>query len=175
MAQTRDLARDKLSKVLDGELVLCVERELFNRALEIAEEKKVPLYWESPDFRMVYKEKLRSILFNLSNPKNPGLISSVRSGDTTPERLMHMTPQEMDPSLWKPYYDRIAAKELMKSGDEVPEGILQVRLGLGSAALSWLGPSSHTRRMPCYSPLAPLATVLLDCTPMYTRDSAAPR
>ena len=126
MAQTRDLARDKLSKVLlDGELVLRVERELFNRALEIAEEKKVPLYWESPDFRMVYKEKLRSILFNLSNPKNPGLISSVRSGDTTPERLMHMTPQEMDPSLWKPYYDRIAAKELLKSKEEVPEGILQ--------------------------------------------------
>jgi len=124
--ELRDLARDKLSKaLLEADLATSVERELFNRALEIAEDKKVPLYWESPDFRMVYKEKLRSILFNLTNPKNPGLVESVRRGDTTPERLVRMTPQELDPALWKPYYDKIAAKELLNSKEEVPEGILQ--------------------------------------------------
>jgi transcription elongation factor S-II len=121
----RNLARDRLGRILPSDVADEVERHLYNKMLEDATAKEIPLYWESPDFTALYKNKLRSLLFNLSNPKNPGLVASVRVGDTTPERLLQMTPQEMDPGLWKPYYDRIAAKELLRSNDVVPEGILQ--------------------------------------------------
>lgn len=125
---TRAMASAKFRDALGSRndvLAVKLERALYNHAVLAAYAKNVPRFWECLEFRMLYKEKLRSLLFNLTNPKNPGLLASVLDGTTTPARLLEMTPQEMDPELWRPYYDKIAAKELIKSGEVVPEGILQ--------------------------------------------------
>jgi len=129
---TRSMARAKFRDALRGQpqgnadvLAIKLERALYNRIVLAAEAKNVPRFWECLEFRMLYKEKLRSLLFNLTNPKNPGLRASILDGTTSSARLLEMTPQEMDPELWKPYYDRIRAKEAMRSGEVIPEGILQ--------------------------------------------------
>nr|XP_043628665.1 uncharacterized protein LOC122600074 [Erigeron canadensis] len=42
-----------------------------------------------------YKEKGRSLMFNLKDPSNPELREKVLSGDISPERLCSMTPEEL--------------------------------------------------------------------------------
>jgi len=126
MVDVRTRMKDELSEVVQvQELVIDIERCLFNWVIARADAKEIPKYWQCKEFRMLYKEKMRSILFNLKNPKNPRLLQSVLEGLTTPERLLEMTPQELDPGLWQPYYDKIEAKDLLRSGNLVPEGILQ--------------------------------------------------
>jgi DNA-directed RNA polymerase subunit M/transcription elongation factor TFIIS len=126
MVDVRLRMKNELSEVIPvPELVVAVEQALFNWVIDRADAKEIPKYWQCKEFRMLYKEKMRSILFNLKNPKNPWLLQSVIENQTTPERLLGMTPQELDPGLWKPYYDKIEAKDLLRSGNLIPEGILQ--------------------------------------------------
>ena len=127
MMDVRTLMKTELSEVIQQvpDLVVATEQALFNWTIDKADAKEIPKYWQCKEFRMLYKEKMRSILFNLKNPKNPRLLQSLLEGITKPERLLEMTPQELDPGLWKPYYDKIEAKDLLRSGNTVPEGILQ--------------------------------------------------
>jgi DNA-directed RNA polymerase subunit M/transcription elongation factor TFIIS len=126
MVDIRMRMKDELSEAVSvSDLVGDIERSLFNWVISTADAKEIPKYWQCKEFRMLYKEKMRSLLFNIKNPKNPRLLQSLLEGQTTPERLLEMTPQEMDPELWKPYYDKIEARDLLRSGNLVPEGILQ--------------------------------------------------
>jgi transcription elongation factor S-II len=124
---TREMAVLKLADLgLSDELTLKLERAIYNYTILRADTKKVPKFWDSQEFRTLYKEKLRSILFNLKNPKTPHLLAELGTQTLTPKKLLEMTPQEMHPDLWKPYYDRIKYREVINGrAENVPEGILQ--------------------------------------------------
>lgn len=124
---TREMAVLKLADLgLPDDLTLKLERAIYNHTVLRANIKKIPKFWDSQDFRMLYKEKLRSILFNLKNPQTPHLLEELGKKTLAPKHLLEMTPQEMHPDLWKPYYDRIKYREVINGrADDVPEGLLQ--------------------------------------------------
>ncbi|KAG9353198.1 hypothetical protein JZ751_017774 [Albula glossodonta] len=52
-----------------------------------------------------YKNKYRSIMFNLKDPKNKGLFYRVIGGDVTPSKLVRLSPEELlsrEISEWRP-------------------------------------------------------------------------
>ncbi|XP_023652557.2 death-inducer obliterator 1 isoform X2 [Paramormyrops kingsleyae] len=63
-----------------GKLAVNIEKEMFNLFL-------------NTDNR--YKNKYRSIMFNLKDPKNKGLFYRVVGGEVTPFRLVRLSPEEL--------------------------------------------------------------------------------
>lgn len=135
--EARQLALSRLGEVVgDADITKGLEKAIYNFAIRTAEQKGVPKFWENKEFVVIYKEKLRSILFNIKNPKNPELLAKIKSKELTPKQLLAMKPEEMHPNLWEPVYQRIKMKEMIKSGADVPEGLIQCGK-CGSRRVAW--------------------------------------
>ncbi|KAI1890855.1 hypothetical protein AGOR_G00157900 [Albula goreensis] len=73
-----------------GKLAVNIEKEMFNLFLNTDNK---------------YKNKYRSIMFNLKDPKNKGLFYRVIGGDVTPSKLVRLSPEELlsrEISEWRP-------------------------------------------------------------------------
>lgn len=83
--------RELLANALrvDGEPDGCASPE------ELAEELEDCIYAEFKNTDMRYKNRVRSRVANLKDPKNPSLRNNFISGAIQPSRLAKMTPEEM--------------------------------------------------------------------------------
>ncbi|KAF5197345.1 Phd finger protein [Thalictrum thalictroides] len=72
-----------------------------------------------------YKEKGRSLLFNLKDPGNPELRERVMSGEITPERLCSMTPEDLASKERRDW--RIAQAEIFEQKVVLPDSGVDVR------------------------------------------------
>lgn len=77
---------------------------------EISIEIEEQLFKKFGGLNEQYKAKLRSLKFNLKDPKNPGLRQSVLNGEISAERLCSMSPQEMASDELKKERERINKK-----------------------------------------------------------------
>lgn len=115
----------KLAPLLGDAAARQLEVHVFNYTVRSLRDQKVPCVWDNPKFRYRYTTKAWSMIFNLSNPKNPGLLARVRAGSCL-KKLVHSSPAEMFPELWEPIYDEVARKQLRKQLtqdiDSVPDG-----------------------------------------------------
>lgn len=75
----------KIGEVPDG----CAEPE------EMAAELEEAIYMEFKNTDMKYKNRIRSRVANLKDPKNPGLRSNFMCGAVSAKQLAKMTPEEM--------------------------------------------------------------------------------
>jgi transcription elongation factor S-II len=103
MASVRDTVRAKLCRLLDADAVLAhnLEIAIFNKVVEDAQMRAIPLYWNCPAFARCYKAKAGSMLYNLRPTEaNKTLRSNVLDGTVSVEELVAMTPQELCPARW---------------------------------------------------------------------------
>jgi transcription elongation factor S-II len=95
----RDNVRRKLNPILDDEnMVLNLEKGIFNYSLQEAGFRKIVKKWENPQFVQLYTDRLRTIYLNL---KNKNLIEQLKSNEITPQGLAFMTHQEMNHEKWQ--------------------------------------------------------------------------
>jgi len=102
--------REKIIVLIDEALNVPVEKkesDIFFESKEIAAKIEQEIFYLFHGTTVPYKNKCRSIIFNLKNPKNPDLRSSVLEGAVTPKKLPTMTPQEM------------ASNELKKKSEKI--------------------------------------------------------
>lgn len=109
-----------------------LEACIYNRTIDHATRCNIPRYWNSRAFRRHYCEKVRSILFNLRNPKNPALCRKVREKIIKPERLVDMSPIELFPENWEAALEQVAKRRLrtelsIMSRGQCPDGIFQCK------------------------------------------------
>jgi transcription elongation factor S-II len=95
----RENVRRKLNPILDDEnMVLNLEKGIFNYSLQEAGFRKIVKKWENPQFVQLYTDRLRTIYLNL---KNKNLIEQLKSNEITPQGLAFMTHQEMNHEKWQ--------------------------------------------------------------------------
>jgi transcription elongation factor S-II len=114
MSFRRQRVREKLCVLFDETSARKLERKIYNFAIRSAKRDDIPRYWECPAFAYRYSTKGLSILFNLTNVKNPELIRKVRDGHITFDKLVHATPYELFPEIWEESIERVVSKQLRR-------------------------------------------------------------
>ncbi len=79
-----------------------LEKGIYNRTLEIADEKYIVKKWENEYFTQLYIDKLRTIYINL---KNPSVLEWITTKKIKPHELAFLTHQEILPDKWKQLID----------------------------------------------------------------------
>ncbi|XP_021700677.1 transcription elongation factor S-II isoform X1 [Aedes aegypti] len=79
---------------------------------ELADELEEAIYVEFKNTDMKYKNRVRSRVANLKDPKNPSLRSNFISGAITAQRLAKMTPEEMASDEMKNLRDRFVKEAI---------------------------------------------------------------
>ncbi|XP_062545743.1 transcription elongation factor S-II isoform X2 [Armigeres subalbatus] len=79
---------------------------------ELADELEEAIYVEFKNTDMKYKNRVRSRVANLKDPKNPSLRSNFISGAITAQRLAKMTPEEMASDEMKTLRDRFVKEAI---------------------------------------------------------------
>ncbi|CAJ0950469.1 unnamed protein product [Ranitomeya imitator] len=83
-------------------------------------EKELFSFYRDTDSK--YKNKYRSLMFNLKDPKNNVLYKRVLKGDITPEHLIKMTPEELasrELAAWRQRENRHTIEMIEKEQREV--------------------------------------------------------
>ena len=93
--------RRKIQKKLDEKLHNLkhsenLEKGIFNYALQEADKRKVVKKWDNRHFMQLYKDRARSIYFNL----NESIVAKIASGEIKPHIVAFMTHQELNPTKW---------------------------------------------------------------------------
>jgi len=105
--QKRGESREKIVELLVQALGEAQPEDVLD-PLQIAQEIEGALYMKYKEVSRDYKTKFRSLSFNLKNPKNPELRSSVMQGQISADHLVEMSPQEMASEELKKERQRIA-------------------------------------------------------------------
>jgi transcription elongation factor S-II len=78
-----------------------MEISIFNYSIEMATHRKTPKNWGNPYFAVIYSNKMKSVLTNLT----PINIAKLHSGELDPKRIAYYTHFELNPEKWKPLLD----------------------------------------------------------------------
>ena len=87
-----------------------MEISIFNYSIETATEKKTPKIWNNPYFVLIYSNKLKSVLSNLTELN----INKLHSGELEATRIAYYTHQELEPIKWKPLLEEKAKHDKHK-------------------------------------------------------------
>ena len=97
--------RDKLNKIIRKKKIsLNLEKGIFNYTITTAKERNIVRNWNNSKFVMIYTDKLKSIMLNLSKKssvKNTNLLERLKKGEFKPHEMAFMTHQEIFPEKWK--------------------------------------------------------------------------
>jgi transcription elongation factor S-II len=97
--QFRDNIKNVLSNILNNEhYAENLEKGIYNRTLEMADEKYIVKKWENTYFIQLYIDKLRTIYTNL---KNPVVLELITKKKIKPHQLAFLTHQEILPEKWE--------------------------------------------------------------------------
>ena len=108
----RNNIKNKLSEILKNkEFGTNLEKGIFNKTLQIADEKQIVKKWENIYFTQLYINKLRSIFINL---KNEQVIALIQNKNIKAHELAFMTHQEMMPEKWNPIIEDLKIKNKNK-------------------------------------------------------------
>jgi len=127
----RNTGRDLLTGALGGRRVdaMNLETAAYNYAIQVAIDTGVARYWENNRFRTLYARKIRSLVWNLKNPKNPMLCAKVLEKQISFDRLVRMTAIELFPENWEKELAAVAAKHLRRelAEQDVHDGVFQCK------------------------------------------------
>eukprot|EP01026_Neomeris_dumetosa_P027042 TRINITY_DN22022_c0_g1_i11.p1 TRINITY_DN22022_c0_g1~~TRINITY_DN22022_c0_g1_i11.p1 ORF type:complete len:314 (-),score=58.00 TRINITY_DN22022_c0_g1_i11:244-1185(-) len=94
LSTTGDTRRDGVAKKFLEALKLVGEEEVYN-PVAVAARIERALFAHFGSFNEQYKSKVKSLLFNLKDPKNPDLRKRVLSGEVDGGKFITMSPEEM--------------------------------------------------------------------------------
>ena len=110
----RNNVREKLEQqfsIKNKDIVANLEKGVFNFAIKEANSRKIIKKWENSRFVQLYTDRLRTICTNL---KNDELLTSLLTGEITPQQLAFMTHQEMNPEHWRKWIEQKALRDANK-------------------------------------------------------------
>lgn len=108
MDKSKHLYRDKtyteLKKLFDSDtLSKNMEIGIFNYTIKEANNSKITKDWNNIYFKLIYKQRAKTILINLKNI--PDLITKVKNKVIKVQDISFYTHQELHPNLWKALLD----------------------------------------------------------------------
>ena len=92
-----------------------IEKSIYNYSIKEATNRLVVKKWDNPYFVLIYTNKLKSILDNMT-PEN---IEKLKSGEINPCKLAFLTHQELNYEKWKVLLDEKAQKDKYKFETQV--------------------------------------------------------
>ena len=111
----RDNVREMLCKRLpDKKICTNIEKGIYNWSLEKATELSVIKRWDSFGFVQIYKDRLRTVIRNISCPS---LKQRILDREVRAHKLAFMEHQDMQPERWQVL---IAAKKLKDENRYAP-------------------------------------------------------
>ena len=102
-------------------LVVNIEKAVFNYAIKEAGNRKILKKWENPHFVQLYIDRLRSVFLNIIGPDGnvTPLLTQVKNGDITPQTVVFMTHQEMNPDHWRTLIEQKVKRDANKFNKKV--------------------------------------------------------
>jgi len=109
----RQNVRDKISLAIidDSKIVTNLEIAIYNYAIKEATSKKILKKWENPFFLQLYTDRMRTVFLNL---KKEELLKQLKNQEITPQTLVFMTHQEMNPEHWKTMIEKKIKRDANK-------------------------------------------------------------
>lgn len=104
-----DVFRANITKKLNA-YIFCkkkcknIEKSIFNFALKYAAQRNIVKKWDNKYFVMIYINKFRSLILNISNESssyNKTFLEKINSGVIKSKNVGFLTHQEMNPGMWK--------------------------------------------------------------------------
>ncbi|KAM9316596.1 PHD finger protein 3 [Gastrophryne carolinensis] len=120
--QIRQSVRQSLKEILLKRLSESSSKIPEDRAPKVSAKIEKELFSFYRDTDSKYKNKYRSLMFNLKDPKNNVLFKRVLRGDITPEHLIKMTPEELaskELAAWRQRENRHTIEMIEKEQREV--------------------------------------------------------
>ncbi|XP_044148403.1 PHD finger protein 3 isoform X2 [Bufo gargarizans] len=120
--QIRQSVRHSLKDILIKRLSESHSKIPEERATKVSAKIEKELFSFYRDTDAKYKNKYRSLMFNLKDPKNNVLYKRVLKGDITPEHLIKMTPEELasrELAAWRQRENRHTIEMIEKEQREV--------------------------------------------------------
>jgi DNA-directed RNA polymerase subunit M/transcription elongation factor TFIIS len=96
--------------------IINMEKGIFNYTIQEASRRKIVKKWENPHFVQLYKDRLRSIVMNLTNT---ALIELLRNKEVVPQNVAFMTHQEYNPERWKALIESKMKRDASKYADNI--------------------------------------------------------
>ena len=109
----RQNVRNKLKSAIidDPKIVTNLEIAIYNYAIKEATSKKILKKWENPFFLQLYTDRMRTVFLNL---KKEELLKQLKNQEITPQTLVFMTHQEMNPEHWKTMIEKKIKRDANK-------------------------------------------------------------
>ena len=82
-----------------------LEISVYNYAIMNAKQKKIVRKWDNIYFVQIYKDRLRSLYFNLNNTAIE-FLKDIRDGKIKMRDICKISHQEMNPSVWTKLIDK---------------------------------------------------------------------
>jgi DNA-directed RNA polymerase subunit M/transcription elongation factor TFIIS len=124
----REYARTKFAEIFGvprgSSLVVDAEKGVYNYTVQTARAKAIVCDWSYPGFKTVYKHKLKSLLENLKNDKNPNFLKHVLTKQIEGRHLAFLTPAQVWPERWAEVHERAARRFPINAAAEVAESAL---------------------------------------------------
>ncbi|XP_008115090.2 PHD finger protein 3 isoform X2 [Anolis carolinensis] len=120
--QIRQSVRQSLKEILEKRLTDSTLKIPEERAAKVATKIEKELFSFFRDTDSKYKNKYRSLIFNLKDPKNKILFKRVLKGEVTPDHLIRMSPEELaskELAAWRKRENRHTIEMIEKEQREV--------------------------------------------------------
>ncbi len=115
MTAIRDQVFELLNKIGLTDLeAKDLEIGIYNVTLDIAKDNKIPLNWNSDDFKDIYITKSQSIYANLKSDsyiQNRNLMNRLKDRQFLPHELASFSPDQIFPEAWS----EIINREMMRN------------------------------------------------------------
>lgn len=96
------------------DMIRQLEKSIFESTYQIAQKQYIPRNWKFPQFIELYRQTLKSVLFNL-HPQSPvnnhRLLLRVKEGEFSLPSIPFMTSYEMFPEHWFELKDKLLQRE----------------------------------------------------------------
>uniref|UniRef100_A0A8D2LZ75 PHD finger protein 3 n=1 Tax=Varanus komodoensis TaxID=61221 RepID=A0A8D2LZ75_VARKO len=120
--QIRQSVRQSLKEILEKRLADSTLKISEERAAKVATKIEKELFSFFRDTDSKYKNKYRSLIFNLKDPKNKILFKRVLKGEVAPDHLIRMSPEELaskELAAWRKRENRHTIEMIEKEQREV--------------------------------------------------------
>jgi len=91
-----------------------LETRAYNWSIGRSEALELVPTWSCVRFRSIYLQKILSLTFNLTNPKNPTLWKRLTDRQISYSWLVEALPYDLFPELWTPVMEEVAMKRLRR-------------------------------------------------------------
>ena len=109
--EVREYVCGQLQTVLDVSISKKLEISIYNYSIQKAKAQKVPCNWSNRFFNMFYRNKARSLIYNLKHASS--LVDKITSKTVKIQHVPYMAPWELWPEKYEDYFQKKLAKEMV--------------------------------------------------------------